>query len=120
MSYFHLTLFKFKTIRNRTAAAVAAALMLGGEDPQKFLGRSRLARFDYDGLVNPGSRQIYLTFPSDSTFREEDVSNYFKFANFSHLPTNRSIFLFDIVSSKSKIDDVFCLFLKHLWTSSGC
>ncbi|GMQ02728.1 hypothetical protein CsSME_00048824 [Camellia sinensis var. sinensis] len=27
-------------------------------------------------MVNPGSRQIYLTFPADSTFREEDVSNY--------------------------------------------
>jgi len=26
----------------------------------------------------PGSRQIYLTFPADSTFREEDVSNYFR------------------------------------------
>lgn len=24
------------------------------------------------------SRQIYLTFPADSTFTEEDVSNYFK------------------------------------------
>ncbi|GMP72405.1 hypothetical protein CsSME_00030457 [Camellia sinensis var. sinensis] len=23
-------------------------------------------------MVNPGSRQIYLTFPADSTFREED------------------------------------------------
>ncbi|CAD6216636.1 unnamed protein product [Miscanthus lutarioriparius] len=28
-------------------------------------------------MINPGSRQIYLTFPADSTFREEDVSNYF-------------------------------------------
>ncbi|KAL2667121.1 hypothetical protein AAZV13_01G051300 [Glycine max] len=28
-------------------------------------------------MVNPASRQIYLTFPTDSTFREEDVSNYF-------------------------------------------
>ncbi|RWW44997.1 hypothetical protein BHE74_00049206 [Ensete ventricosum] len=30
------------------------------------------------GMANPSSRQIYLTFPADSTFREEDVSNYFR------------------------------------------
>ncbi|KAI3797296.1 hypothetical protein L1987_32552 [Smallanthus sonchifolius] len=29
------------------------------------------------GLGNSSSRQIYLTFPADSTFKEEDVSNYF-------------------------------------------
>ncbi|KAH7286273.1 hypothetical protein KP509_33G066600 [Ceratopteris richardii] len=28
--------------------------------------------------VNPGSRQIYLTFPAESTFSEEDVSTYFR------------------------------------------
>ncbi|KAK4488601.1 hypothetical protein RD792_004367, partial [Penstemon davidsonii] len=43
--------------------------------------RNRLERFDFamNGLsnINPGSRQIYLTFPADSTFKEEDVSNYF-------------------------------------------
>eukprot|EP00252_Welwitschia_mirabilis_P027954 TRINITY_DN983_c0_g1_i7.p2 TRINITY_DN983_c0_g1~~TRINITY_DN983_c0_g1_i7.p2 ORF type:complete len:294 (-),score=50.66 TRINITY_DN983_c0_g1_i7:740-1621(-) len=27
--------------------------------------------------ANSGSRQIYLTFPAESTFKEEDVSNYF-------------------------------------------
>ncbi|URE01672.1 zinc finger CCCH domain-containing protein [Musa troglodytarum] len=57
------------------AAAAAAALMLGGDEAYKFLGRSRLERGDL--MANPGSRQIYLTFPADSTFREEDVSNYF-------------------------------------------
>ncbi|KAI3870545.1 hypothetical protein MKX03_022738, partial [Papaver bracteatum] len=30
------------------------------------------------GGTAAGSRQIYLTFPADSTFTEEDVSNYFK------------------------------------------
>lgn len=58
----------------------AAALMLG-EELQK-MGRYRPERNDFSamgvgGNVNPGSRQIYLTFPADSTFREEDVSNYF-------------------------------------------
>ncbi|KAK2440216.1 CCCH-type zinc fingerfamily protein with RNA-binding domain-containing protein [Trifolium repens] len=59
--------------------AAAAALMMN-EDLHKF-GRSRLERNDFSlnniGMMNPASRQIYLTFPADSTFREEDVSNYF-------------------------------------------
>jgi hypothetical protein len=55
-----------------------------GDDMHKF-GRSRLERNDFSmnggaGMVNPASRQIYLTFPADSTFREEDVSNYFRFS----------------------------------------
>ncbi|GKU92239.1 hypothetical protein SLEP1_g5995 [Rubroshorea leprosula] len=61
-----------------TQRAAAAALMIG-DDMLKF-GRSRLERngFLLNGdAVNPASRQIYLTFPADSTFREEDVSNYF-------------------------------------------
>jgi RNA recognition motif-containing protein len=59
-------------------AAAAAALMLGGSDEaHKFMGRPRLDRVDFASMMNPGSRQIYLTFPADSTFREEDVSNYF-------------------------------------------
>ncbi|KAK1360485.1 Zinc finger CCCH domain-containing protein 53 [Heracleum sosnowskyi] len=59
------------------AAAAAAALMLGEE--MKFAGSPRLERSEFamNGMVNPVSRQIYLTFPADSTFREEDVSNYF-------------------------------------------
>lgn len=66
--------------QNDSHRAAAAALMMG-EDIHKF-GRSRLERSDFSmnggtGMVNPASRQIYLTFPADSTFREEDVSNYF-------------------------------------------
>ena len=52
--------------------------MLGGDESHKFVGRSRMERSDFAGMVNPASRQIYLTFPADSTFREEDVSNYFR------------------------------------------
>ncbi|RWW87961.1 hypothetical protein BHE74_00003186 [Ensete ventricosum] len=59
-----------------TAVAAAAALMLGGDDTHKFVCRSRFERNDF--MANPGSRQIYLTFPADSTFSEEDVSNYFR------------------------------------------
>lgn len=42
-----------------------------------------------ESLVNPGSRQIYLTFPADSTFREEDVSNYFRYKVFDEMPKRR-------------------------------
>ena len=49
--------------------------MIMGDELHKF-GR---CRFDRNEIVNPSSRQIYLTFPADSTFREEDVSNYFRY-----------------------------------------
>ncbi|XP_059429782.1 zinc finger CCCH domain-containing protein 22-like isoform X3 [Corylus avellana] len=66
---------------DQTRRSVAAAALMMGDDLQKF-GRCRPERNDFSpmglgGMVNPGSRQIYLTFPADSTFREEDVSNYF-------------------------------------------
>ncbi|GAB4827789.1 hypothetical protein Ancab_034675 [Ancistrocladus abbreviatus] len=58
----------------------AAAALVMGDEMHKF-SRSRLDRAEFlmngRGDSNPGSRQIYLTFPADSTFREEDVSNYF-------------------------------------------
>ncbi|KAJ9554940.1 hypothetical protein OSB04_009554, partial [Centaurea solstitialis] len=57
----------------------AAALMMGDEF-HKF-GRCRPDRNDFAamgfGNSNSSARQIYLTFPADSTFKEEDVSNYF-------------------------------------------
>ncbi|XP_059311666.1 zinc finger CCCH domain-containing protein 53-like isoform X1 [Lycium ferocissimum] len=59
----------------------AAAALMMGDDMHK-LSRNRFERGDFGmnggaGIANPGSRQIYLTFPADSTFKEEDVSNYF-------------------------------------------
>ncbi|XP_047317842.1 zinc finger CCCH domain-containing protein 46-like [Impatiens glandulifera] len=59
------------------SAAAAAALMMG-DDFYKF-GRFRSERPDLFALgsSNSSSRQIYLTFPADSTFKEEDVSAYF-------------------------------------------
>ncbi|KAF5801948.1 putative RNA recognition motif domain, nucleotide-binding alpha-beta plait domain superfamily [Helianthus annuus] len=51
-----------------------------GDEFHKF-GRCRPDRNDFGsmgfGNSNSSSRQIYLTFPADSTFKEEDVSNYF-------------------------------------------
>ncbi|KAL3529940.1 hypothetical protein ACH5RR_009262 [Cinchona calisaya] len=60
--------------------SAAAALMMGDEF-HKF-GRCRPERSEFSamglgGSANSASKQIYLTFPADSTFKEEDVSNYF-------------------------------------------
>jgi len=42
------------------------------EDAPKFNGKG-----EYGKYIS-ASRQIYLTFPADSTFSEADVSNYFR------------------------------------------
>ncbi|CAL5423697.1 unnamed protein product [Camellia sinensis] len=65
---------------NDSPRSAAAALMMGDEF-HKF-GRCRPERNDFSamgfgGNANSSSRQIYLTFPADSTFKEEDVANYF-------------------------------------------
>lgn len=59
----------------------AAAAMMGNE----FYNFSRLrgGRNDFFAMgmaekANSASRQIYLTFPADSSFKDEDVSNYFR------------------------------------------
>ncbi|XP_040371697.1 zinc finger CCCH domain-containing protein 53 isoform X3 [Rosa chinensis] len=65
------------------AQSRAAAALMMGDDIHKFSRSPRMERNEFPmmnggaGMVNPASRQIYLTFPADSTFREEDVSNYF-------------------------------------------
>ncbi|KAF7043330.1 hypothetical protein CFC21_052704 [Triticum aestivum] len=54
----------------------ADMLFAGGDDMHRFSHRSpRMDRGDL--AINHGARQIYLTFPADSTFTEEDVSSYF-------------------------------------------
>nr|XP_043630201.1 zinc finger CCCH domain-containing protein 22-like [Erigeron canadensis] len=63
---------------NENPRSAAAALMIGDEF-HKF-NRCRPDRNEFGpmfGGSNSSSRQIYLTFPADSTFKEEDVSNYF-------------------------------------------
>ncbi|KAL4302972.1 hypothetical protein GQ457_10G006930 [Hibiscus cannabinus] len=67
-------------LQQHTEAQRAAALMLGEEICKFGLGRSEMNEFLAMGLaekVNSASKQIYLTFPADSTFKDEDVSNYF-------------------------------------------
>ncbi|XP_023552014.1 zinc finger CCCH domain-containing protein 53-like isoform X1 [Cucurbita pepo subsp. pepo] len=73
--------FLLQQQQNNSQRAAAAALIMG-EDLHKFGRSSRLEQNEFSlnggaGIVNPASRQIYLTFPADSTFKEEDVSNYF-------------------------------------------
>ncbi|WOH04405.1 hypothetical protein DCAR_0623814 [Daucus carota subsp. sativus] len=65
--------------QNDSPRAAAAAALMMGEEMNKFARSPRQERSEFamNGMVNPVSRQIYLTFPADSTFREEDVSNYF-------------------------------------------
>ena len=50
--------------------------MILTEDVPKYLEYAG-ERNDPGGIV-AGSRQIYLTFPAESTFTEQDVSNYFR------------------------------------------
>lgn len=63
---------------NDSPRSAAAAALILGDDLYKF-GRFRSERPDLFALgnANSSSRQIYLTFPADSTFKEEDVSAYF-------------------------------------------
>lgn len=65
----------------RVAAAQAALMM--GEEFFNIGGRSRPERHDYLSMISSekmhsASRQIYLTFPAESTFKDEDVSEYFR------------------------------------------
>ncbi|KAK8545066.1 hypothetical protein V6N13_066378 [Hibiscus sabdariffa] len=62
--------FLLQQQQNETHRSAAAALMMGDE-----LHKYRRCLSEMG--ANPASRQIYLTFPADSTFKEEDVSNYF-------------------------------------------
>ncbi|KAG2674793.1 hypothetical protein I3760_13G154500 [Carya illinoinensis] len=72
-------LLQQQTEPQRAVAAPTAFMM--GEDFFKF-GRCRPERNDLLAMastekLNSASRQIYLTFPADSTFKDEDVSEYF-------------------------------------------
>lgn len=70
----------------RSPVSVASLPQLYSERLGKALQAERFTRYRSDrdssdhlasSASNSGSRQIYLTFPAESTFREEDVSNYF-------------------------------------------
>jgi hypothetical protein len=70
----------FYFLRACCSRAAAAGMLLGGEDMHRFPVRSPRMGMDRGDLIaSPAARQIYLTFPADSTFSEEDVSNYFRY-----------------------------------------
>ncbi|KAF2312092.1 hypothetical protein GH714_028031 [Hevea brasiliensis] len=60
---------------------MAAASVMMGDEFHKFgqfcSERNDLLAMAMEEKANSASRQIYLTFPADSTFKDEDVSNYF-------------------------------------------
>ncbi|KAL9404983.1 hypothetical protein Peur_001955 [Populus x canadensis] len=69
----------FLLLQQNEAERFGAAMM--GDEFYKF-GRTRGGRNDFLAMgmaekANSASRQIYLTFPADSSFKDEDVSNYF-------------------------------------------
>ncbi|XP_039053111.1 zinc finger CCCH domain-containing protein 55-like isoform X1 [Hibiscus syriacus] len=67
-------------LQQQTDAQRAAALMVGEEICKFAQGRAERNSFFAMGLAekaNSASKQIYLTFPADSSFKDEDVSNYF-------------------------------------------
>ncbi|KAK8604963.1 hypothetical protein V6N13_082425 [Hibiscus sabdariffa] len=67
-------------LQRHSEAQRAAALMLEEEICKFAPGRSEMNEFLAMGLAErafSASKQIYLTFPADSSFKDEDVSNYF-------------------------------------------
>ncbi|CAL4904481.1 unnamed protein product [Urochloa decumbens] len=64
--------------RHEHSQRAAAATVHAGEDMHRFPAWSpRIMERGGDLIGSPAARQIYLTFPADSTFTEPDVSNYF-------------------------------------------
>lgn len=81
----------FFYLQNACRSALEALIMgAGSEEAFKFTGRYRS---DYAAMASPSARQIYLTFPADSTFKEEDVSNYFRFHHHLHHLLLSSVFV---------------------------
>ncbi|KAE8674945.1 Nucleic acid binding protein, putative isoform 2 [Hibiscus syriacus] len=67
-------------LQQQADAQRAAALMVGEEICKFAQGRAERNGFFAMGLAekpNSASKQIYLTFPADSSFKDEDVSSYF-------------------------------------------
>nr|CAB3462916.1 unnamed protein product [Digitaria exilis] len=62
--------------KTKRMAAAATAMLLDGEDMRQFPVQS--PQMDKgDVITSSAARQIYMTFPADSTFSVEDVTNYF-------------------------------------------
>ncbi|KAL8128570.1 hypothetical protein V2J09_017725 [Rumex salicifolius] len=69
---------KLNFLQGEAQTSGAAALLLDELHNLNGLMKAGTDNSDMEfGDNAPSSRQIYLTFPADSTFKEEDVSNYF-------------------------------------------
>ncbi|XP_024528121.1 zinc finger CCCH domain-containing protein 23 [Selaginella moellendorffii] len=53
------------------------AVVLVEESSRLAVAAHRGDNYDHNGIVSPSSRQIYLTFPAESAFTEEDVNAHF-------------------------------------------
>jgi hypothetical protein len=82
-------------------------VLLGGEDMDMHKFPVRSPRMDRGELIGSpaAAQQIYLTFPADSTFSEEDVSNYFRYQTRRHLLAS---VLFGLVSNNGRNRLAFC------------
>jgi hypothetical protein len=78
------------------------------EDVPKYLEYAG-ERNDPGGIV-AGSRQIYLTFPAESTFTEQDVSNYFRLVHLNVSLWRSSILFFFCVCSLKMFHFVLVLY----------
>ncbi|KAL0287652.1 UNVERIFIED_CONTAM: Zinc finger CCCH domain-containing protein 55 [Sesamum angustifolium] len=83
-------LLRMKALQNQRFAFMAS----GGHHPFAYNKcmdilnenpRCDLSPMGFGAGASSSSRQIYLTFPADSTFKEEDVSNYFRKQQQQHL-----------------------------------
>ncbi|KAL7113482.1 hypothetical protein ACP275_04G063700 [Erythranthe tilingii] len=76
-------LLRMKALQQQRFAAMAAAGGGGGGGHHPFAYNKCMdflnenPRNDFSMMANSIARQIYLTFPADSSFKEDDVSNYF-------------------------------------------
>ncbi|KAL0419545.1 UNVERIFIED_CONTAM: Zinc finger CCCH domain-containing protein 22 [Sesamum radiatum] len=110
-------LLRMKALQNQRFAFMAS----GGHHPFAYNKcmdilnenpRCDLSPMGFGAGASSSSRQIYLTFPADSTFKEEDVSNYFR-SDFSSMgfmgglnSSSRQIYLTFPADSTFKEEDV--------------
>eukprot|EP00258_Populus_trichocarpa_P031818 XP_024447837.1 zinc finger CCCH domain-containing protein 55 isoform X5 [Populus trichocarpa] len=85
----------FLLLQQNEAERFGAAMM--GDEFYKF-GRTRGGRNDFLAMgmaekANSASRQIYLTFPADSSFKDEDVSNYFSSRCQDSIPAEANVWI---------------------------
>ncbi len=110
------------------------------EDAHRFTAYRTDHRGDHLSGVNPSSRQIYLTFPAESTFTEEDVTSHFRcrahnnasvycslipsigafLHHFSKVAISATTEHWNLTPDPSVLWLFFFLLLQSLWASARC